>query len=248
MSEALQHLRAAEDALARLRAVLEDVPLSTPSPEPESPPAATPEPPRGLANPAAFFAAARTSKALGPVLTQGEVEGCEAILAACHGFPPAWAAYCLATAVVETASTMQPIKEIGGPAYFRRLYDIEGDRPAKARELGNLTPGDGARFCGRGFVQITGRANYARASAALGIDLVGNPDLALDPQIAAQIMRRGMQEAWFTGKALATYLPAEADLRQFANARRIINGTDRNVEIAGYALEFQSALIAGGWR
>jgi len=50
----------------------------------------------------------------------------------------------------ETASTMQPIKEIGNAAYFKRMYDIEGARPAKARELGNIHPGDGAKFCGMG--------------------------------------------------------------------------------------------------
>lgn len=247
--EALTHLRAAEDAhraegeaLARLRAVLEKE-------------IAPPELPRGDVgampgqfNPAAFFTAIRSSKALGPSLTSDEVSGCEAILAACAGFPASWAAYALATAVVETASTMQPIKEMGGTAYFRRMYDIEGARPAKARELGNLTPGDGARYCGRGYVQLTGRANYAKAEAALGVPLVADPDLALKADVAATIMRRGMQEGWFTGKSLSSYLPAEADIHNFTNARRIINGQDRAIEIAGYALEFQSALKAGGWK
>lgn len=201
----------------------------------------------GLKTPAAFFAAVRAGKALGPVLTEGEVKGCEAILAACQGFPVAWAAYCLATAVVETASTMQPIKEYGGQAYFRRMYDIEGDRPAKARELGNLIPGDGARYAGRGYVQLTGKANYVKAGAALGLPLAVDPDMALRPDVAARIMRQGMQEGWFTGKSLATYLRAESDMVQFTAARRIINGQDRAAEIAGYAMHFQQALIAGGW-
>jgi putative chitinase len=201
-----------------------------------------------LADPAAFFAAVRNSKALGPSLTTDEVTGCEAILSACAGFPASWAAYALATAVVETAGTMQPIKEYGGAGYFRRMYDIEGERPAKAKELGNLTAGDGARYCGRGYVQLTGKSNYAKAEAALGIPLVTDPDLALGADVAAKIMRRGMQEGWFTGKSLSSYLPAAADIHQFTNARRIINGQDRAVEIAGYALEFQAALTAGGWK
>lgn len=208
--------------------------------------------PSGLTDPSAFFDALRASKALGPSLSPDEVSGCQAILAACGeaGWGAAWTADALATAVVETAGTMQPIKEYGGTAYFRRMYDIEGNRPAKARELGNLAPGDGAKYAGRGYVQLTGKANYRKAGAALGHDLVGNPDLALQPDIAAAIMTRGMQEGWFTGRSLSTYLPADssATVAQFKEARRIINGQDRAAEIAGYALEFQRALIAGGWQ
>lgn len=246
MSEVLDRLKVAEDALADVRRLLESAPELNTSPEPVK--EATPPLTRPTYDPAAFFNAVRNSKALGPSLTTDEVTGCEAILAACAGFPASWAAYCLATSVVETAGTMQPIKEMGGQAYFRRMYDIEGERPAKAKELGNLTPGDGARYCGRGYVQLTGKANYAKAEAALGVPLVADPDLALNPEIAAKIMRRGMQEAWFTGKSLSTYLPEVADIHQFSNSRRIINGLDRAVEIAGYALEFQSALRAAGWR
>ncbi len=52
-------------------------------------------------------------------------------------------------------------------------------------DLGNVQPGDGVRFKGRGLVQVTGRANYARVSAALGVDFVANPDLLLDPKRAS---------------------------------------------------------------
>lgn len=238
---ALADLATAQSALASLAVHLAaDLAPTTPAP--------TPAPASGLRDPAVFFSRVRAGKALGPVLTTGEVQGCEAILAACSGFPVSWAAYCLATPVVETNSTMQPIKEYGGSAYFRRMYDIEGERPAKARELGNLTPGDGARFAGRGYVQLTGKANYARAGQALGVDLVGNPDLAMRPDLAAKIMRHGMAGGWFTGKSLETYLKEASDLEWFTKARRIINGQDRAIEIAQYALEFQSALQAGGWR
>lgn len=201
-------------------------------------------------NEAAFFDVLRGSKALGPSLSAEEVSGCQAIVAACRStsWGAAWTSVALATAVVETAGTMQPIKEYGGTAYFRRMYDIEGNRPAKARELGNLTPGDGAKYAGRGYVQLTGRKNYQRAGSATGHDLVANPDLAMRPDVAAAIMVRGMQGAWFTGKGLSHYLPATgaATLAQFKEARRIINGQDRAAEIAGYALEFQNALQAGG--
>lgn len=232
-------------ALEGLLAASATVPAAQPAP-----PALAPAEPgaRGLRDPAAFFAAVRAGKALGPTLTADEVSGCEAILAACEGFPVSWAAYCLATPVIETNGTMQPIKEIGGAAYYTRRYDITGERPDKARELGNLTPGDGARFCGRGYVQLTGRNGYARAEKELGVPLLADPELAMQPDIAAKIMRRGMSEGWFTTKTLATYLPAVADIHQFANARRIVNGLDRAVEIANHALEFQSALQVGDWQ
>lgn len=206
-------------------------------------------PPRaGLADPQAFFAELRKSKAMGPTLSAGEVSGCEAILTACKHWRASWAAYGLATAHLETAGTMQPIKEYGGTAYFRRMYDIEGARPAKARELGNTNPGDGAKYAGRGYVQLTGRTNYTKAGAALGHDLAADPDLAMRPDIAAAIMSKGMEQGWFTGKKLADYLPdASGSLEQFKAARRIINGQDRALDIARTALEFQRALTAGGW-
>ena len=217
---------------------------------PEPPPAAVVAPPapvQGLRKPAAFFSTLRAGKMLGPVLTQDEVSGCEAILEACAGWPASWTAYALATAYHETAGTMQPILERGGAAYFTRMYDIQGQRPAKARELGNLTPGDGARYAGRGYVQLTGRNNYLRAGKMLGVDLIASPDLAMRPDLAAKIMRRGMEEGWFTGKSMASYLPDPATAQHFTNARRIINGTDRAADIAGQAMAFQSALAAGEW-
>lgn len=200
-----------------------------------------------LANAAAFFDELRAGELLGPTLSPEEVSGCEAILAACEGWPLSWAAYGLGTAYLETAHSMQPIKEFGGEAYFWRRYDIGGARPDKARELGNLDPGDGARYAGRGYVQLTGKANYRKASV-IGEDLVGRPDLALRPDVAARIMRRGMEEGWFTGRRLINYLPyVPAKSAQFFDARRIINGLDRAQDIADHALAFQSALQAGGW-
>lgn len=204
-----------------------------------------------LARAAAFFNVLRNGKHLGPALAEAEVDGCEAITVACgrDGWPIADTAYALATAWHETASTMQPVKEYGGPAYFRRMYDIKGARPAKARELGNLLEGDGARYAGRGYVQLTGRRNYARAGAALNIPLEDNPDLALQPQHAAAIMVRGMREGWFTGRDLDDDLPrtGSGTLAAFVASRDIINGRDKAESIAQAALHFQAALQAGEW-
>jgi putative chitinase len=205
----------------------------------------------GLDDTSAFFQAVRDGKLLGPVLSEGEVQGCEAIMAACgqEGWPIGDTAYALATAYHETAGTMQPIKEYGGPAYFTRMYDITGARPGKARELGNTAPGDGAKYPGRGYVQLTGRANYAKASKVVGVDLVADPDAAMRPDIAAKIMVNGMRQGWFTARDLDDDLPRQglATLEQFIRSRDIINGTDKAGQIAAEAMHFQDALHRGGW-
>lgn len=195
-----------------------------------------------------FFNVCR-SGVMGPTLDGDEVSGAETILDAMKGAPLSWTAYALATAWHETAHTMQPIKEYGGPSYFYRMYDPRGDRPDLAKSMGNIYPGDGALFCGRGYVQLTWRCNYKRAAKETGYPLEGNPDLAMRPDIAATIMRKGMEEGWFTGKGFAHFLPVtgEAGPGHFTDARRIINGRDKASLIAGYAMKFQSALVAGGW-
>lgn len=201
----------------------------------------------------AFFNAVR----LNPFprhLTPAQVSGMEAILDACPvDTPLEHLAYDLGTCPIETGWTMQPIKEKGGAAYFAKMYDIRGDRPAKARELGNLNPGDGIAFCGRGLVQLTGRANYRKATQRLralglliaGQDLETNPDLAMQPDVAAPVLFIGTREGWFTGKKLSDYLGAgKADWK---GARRIINGQDRAGEIALHAQAFAAALKKAGY-
>lgn len=187
---------------------------------------------------------------MGPTLSAGEVQGAEALLDALEGLPVAWTAYALATAWHETAHTMQPIREMGGPAYLHRMYDPKGNRPLLARKMGNVQPGDGARYCGRGYVQLTWRCNYIKAGKKLGVPLEQNPALAMKPDVAAKIMRYGMTEGWFTGKAFKHFLPSDkpATKPAFTSARRIINGMDKASLIAGYALEFQSALVKAGWK
>lgn len=71
------------------------------------------------------------------------------------------------------------MEERGGAAYFAR-YDGR-------KNLGNTEKGDGARYKGRGFIQLTGRANYAIYGKSVGVDLINNPHLAADPEIAAKI-------------------------------------------------------------
>lgn len=147
------------------------------------------------------------------------------------------AAYLLATAYHETAGTMQPITEFGSVKYFDKY-----DTGKLAQALGN-TPekdGDGYKYRGRGYVQITGLDNYKKASKVTGVDLVANPDLALTPTNAAKIAISGMVNGWFTGKKFSHYITKTT--KDYVNARRIINGTDKAQLIAGYANIFEQAL------
>lgn len=207
-----------------------------------------------------FFAQAKGTAArpglLGPTLDQGEVDGCDRILDAFDGQPIAFVAYALATAYLETNHTMEPVREAywlsdtAANKYFFRMYDINGQRPAKARELGNLTPGDGVKYCGMGYPQVTGKANYAKAKAKTGIDFIANPRLMLQPGPAARAMLSGMVEGWFTTRKLGDHLPRDrrATAAEFKPARRVINGMDRAADVARYAVGFQSYLTAAGYR
>lgn len=175
----------------------------------------------------AFYAALRrrSSGVFGTSLSQGQVNGCETLLdeAEKDGTPLRFLAYILATAYHETACTMQPVREIG---------------KGKGRPYGK--PVNGKVYYGRGYVQLTWLENYQRAAKELAVDLVRYPDDALEPDIAAAILFRGMSEGWFTGKKLSDYI--NLDKTDYFNARRIVNGTDRAEKIAGYAKAFEAAL------
>lgn len=151
-----------------------------------------------------------------------------------------WLAYVLGTVHHEVDRTMQPIEERGGDRYFFRMYDIEGDRPRVARRLGNTVPGDGVKFHGRGYVQITGRKNYTLLGDRLSVDLVNKPELALETDIAAEIIFYGMVNGLFTGKSLEDYFSASKD--DWVNARRIVNGRDRANLIADYSQRYYAAI------
>lgn len=185
-----------------------------------------------MKNPAAFFAAVREEGLLGTSLEQHEVGGLNAVLDACGkaNWGARWTAYALATADHETNGTMKPVRE----AYWLS----EEWRKKNLRYY---------PWYGRGYVQITWERNYQKADKALGLrgSLMADKDLAMRPDIAAQIMTRGMEEGWFTGKKLIDYI--NNDKCDYRNARRIINGTDKADQIAGEANGYLAALRAGGW-
>lgn len=191
----------------------------------------------------AFFSGIRQQPFNGK-LTTGQVAGTSAILDEWERRKLTdlrWLAYMLATTKWETDHTMQPIKERGGTVYLTKMYDPRGDRPALAKRNGNTAPGDGPKYCGRGYVQLTWKNNYATMTrllkaAGIDVDLVSNPDLAVRLDVASFILFEGMIRGIFTGKKLADYFSKSA--ADWLNARRIINGTDRAAEIASIAKAF----------
>jgi putative chitinase len=154
-----------------------------------------------------------------------------------------WLAYVLGTAHHEVDRKMQPIKEYGTDTYFFKMYDIKGNRPDVAKRLGNFSEGDGALFHGRGFVQITGRYNYAYWQDRLGVDLTSSPtaaDRVLQIEISTPIIFEGMMNGSFTGKKLSDYF---FEVRQdWEGARRIVNGADKKALIASYARSYYSSI------
>jgi putative chitinase len=203
----------------------------------------------------AFFDKVRTELFSGE-LTQPQVDGIAAILDAFETRRPTgdrrWLAYALATAHHETAFTFQPVSERGTAAYFERLYGIAGGNPERARRMGNLVPGDGARYHGRGLVQLTFKANYAAMATHLTrlagkpVDLVGEPDLACRLDYAVEILLHGMERGVFTDHRLAEYFRRDTSGRPtreaWVGARAIVNGRDRAEAIAGYGRTFLVAL------
>jgi len=187
----------------------------------------------------------------GGSLSQEQVDGQNFLLGAWEKEPLSsdlrHLSYSLATTRHETASTMLPVEEYGHGA---------------GQPYGVADPETGQTYYGRGYVQLTWRENYARATREL--DLEGDDDLewhaerALDPTISARTLYRGMTDGWFrTGsdgepETLDKYFN-ENDDEPYA-AREIVNG-DKSVVpewssvsignlIAGYHKDFLAALEA----
>ncbi len=146
----------------------------------------------------------------------------EAILRAARDLgvrDPSHLAYMLATAEHES-NLGRNMVERWGPSEAQRRYESS---PLNGR------PGDGRRFLGRGFVQITFRSNYARYTRILEqqgepVDLLARPDDAADPGIAARILVTGMTREGFTSpdRLLSAY-GVDGDF-DFYRARDIVNG------------------------
>jgi len=132
-------------------------------------------------------------------------------------------AYVLATTEWETNQTFKPVKE----AYWLS----EAWRQAN---LGYFP------YYGRGYVQLTWKNNYAKYGNIVELDLVNNPDLALDHKVALFVLVHGFQTGGFTGRKLTDYVTASQT--DFVNARRCINGTNHAQDIAKLAQGYLNTL------
>lgn len=167
-------------------------------------------------------------------------------------------AYVLATVHHETGGRIKPIAENlnysakglratfpkyfsaqSAAAYARQPEKIANKAYANRMGNGPEASGDGWRYRGRGYVQITGKANYARYGIA------DNPDKALESDIAIRILIDGMKHGRFTGKKLADFITLSRS--DFVGARTIINGTDKASDIAAYARDFDALLKGAGY-
>lgn len=112
----------------------------------------------------------------------------------------------LAQIAVESGE-LQYVQEIASGAAYEGRQD-----------LGNVNPGDGIKYKGRGFIQITGRANYQTASDALGQDFVGNPILLEQSPWPAT------SAAWWWSSHGLNDLADSGSLSDFQSITRRING------------------------
>lgn len=163
---------------------------------------------------------------------------------------PAEVAYVLATVWHETWQAKRNIRfapcleYYGGSRqdeYFENCYGCD---TAKGKKLGNVAKGDGAAYRGRGYVQITGKDNYARVSRAMGEGdfLVKCPWAAAVNPFAYKILSIGMRNGLFTGKKLSDFREKGGGY-DFVKARAIVNGKDKAEIIAGHARQVYSILV-----
>lgn len=135
-------------------------------------------------------------------------------------------AYVFATAYHESAHTWNPgIREYGR---------------GKGRKYGMPHAQTGQIYYGRGLCQLTWYFNYESFSKILGVDLVNNPDLALETKNSVDILMIGMRDGIFTRHKLNMYF--DDDTTDWTGARKIINGTDKANLIASYAKNFYKIL------
>lgn len=198
-----------------------------------------------------FFAYARRAP-FGGRLSQGQIDGMNALFRcwASHKITGSdnnrLLAYILASVFHETGGRMLPVRETLASTDAGAIAALE--KAWKAGKLGQVkTPywrkdKDGKSWFGRGDIQLTHRVNYDALGKRIGVDLVGNPSLALDVDISAEIAIVGMLEGLFTKRKLTEFFNLKND--DPIGARAVVNGTDKAKLIAGYYKSFLDALEA----
>lgn len=172
-------------------------------------------------------------KLFGGSLNATQVSSLNYLVQRCEHFELTYpeTAYVLATTYHETGYVengtmnrdMLPIRERGGEAYLRskKYYPHVGE----------------------GYVQLTWLTNKIRVGKLIGKDLVNTPNILLDPDVASEIMIKGMVFGWFTGVGFHRKCPVHRyNHLSYVRARKIVNGTDKASLIADYAMVFEKAL------
>ena len=138
-------------------------------------------------------------------------------------------AYILATAEHESDS-FQTLEEYA-----------DGSRYEHRNDLGNSQAGDGPRFKGRGYVQLTGRRNYTAYAELTGIELVKLPVILMNwPALSVFILVDGMMRGVYTGLRLDAFV--NNNKQDFRNARQVVNGHDCDQKIADQATDWLGRL------
>jgi len=133
----------------------------------------------------ADYSISRQARKIVPVLTNSPKEQYLLNYAQSQGIEGEELAQLMAQAHHETMG-FSHMREWGNPQKISKKYDKKFS-PRTAQILGNVHSGDGLKYMGRGYLMLTGRDNYSRAGLALGLDLINNPELAANPEIAAKI-------------------------------------------------------------
>lgn len=154
------------------------------------------------------------------------------------------ASYALATSWWETGQTMHPVREA-----FYISKDFAKAEAWRKKHL-RYYP-----WYGRGLIQTTWEENYRKIAVAIGLPedaFIKNPNLLLEWKYALPALFVGMERGIYTGKDLEDYIdlldePDSEDLREYVNARRIVNGTNKAQTIGNLALAFERGLKAAGY-
>jgi hypothetical protein len=186
-----------------------------------------------------FFNGVRASL-FGGKLSQSQVDGMNYLLDVWEDYfekpnprdGNRWLSYCMATVFHETGKKMVPVPEVG---------------KGKGYAYGKPSGPYNQIYYGRGHVQLTWEDNYKKGQDQLkdnyGVDVPIWPqaDLMLKDQASALILYDGMTNGWFTGVGLSKYF--NSTVEDPVNARRVVNGTDKALTIAGYYQKFKAAIV-----
>jgi putative chitinase len=130
-----------------------------------------------------------------------------------------------AEGLMKTWSSRFPTKEIADQ-YARQPAKIAGK--VYNGRLGNTSEEEASKYLGRGLIQLTGKENYANCGSGIGVDLLADPTLLLDPRYAC------LSAGWFWRKRDLNSL---ADTQDLETMTKRINGgliglDDRKAKIA----------------